>query len=156
MMRKRYLAIVIAAIVATPVLMNHQPVSAAAAFNCIGFHTWNLPGNSVGQVSGTMSEGWDRSCTSVDTSTGVFGWVTVNHDVAAPVATSSWSGNCLLSTSAGVDNGERVFVGPVAVGTGVSGTAEASSAGLLGTPSTIPCTGGTITWNGVEDFQGEP
>jgi len=156
-MRKRYSAAVFAVVAAIPVVMTNHPVSAASAHNCVGNHTWNLPNNSLGPIfSATMSEGWDRTCDNIDTSAGPFGLLTVNHDVAAPTATSTFSGDCAFGFSNGVDGGIRFFVGAVAVGAGVQGTAAATSVGVLGVPSVTPCTGGTITWNGVEDFTYTP
>jgi hypothetical protein len=152
-MRKRYLAVALATFAATPLLVSHQPVYAATAVSCAGSHTWNMPNNGTAFVySATMSESWNRSCATVNTAGLPFAAVTVLPDIAGP-ASSSFAGDCAFGFSNGVGGGIRFFVGAVAVGTGVQGgTATASSAGVLGVPSVIPCSGGTITWNGVEDF----
>jgi hypothetical protein len=158
-MRKRYLAAIVATIAATPLLMTHQAVSAASAHDCAGNHQWNIPVNTIGPVfAGSETESWDRSCANVDTSAPTFGIATVTHDVSpGTIAVSTFSGDCAFGFSTFVNGGIRFFIGPVAVGAGVQGTAAAASVGVLGVPSVTPCSGGTtITWTGVENFTGTP
>jgi hypothetical protein len=158
MMRTRYLGVVLATAVAAPLLMSHQTVSAASAHTCAGRHIWSLPVNGTAFVlSATLSDGWDRTCANVDSSSTTFGIVQANHDVVLPAQpTSTFAGDCAFGFATHTDLGIRYFVGGVVVGAGVQGSMAAQSVGVLGTPSATPCTGGGITWDGYEMFTYTP
>jgi hypothetical protein len=157
MIKRRHLAVVVVAIVAAPLLVGQRHASAATAVNCAGSHTWTLPNNSVGPIfSATESETWNRSCANVSTGSGVFGALTVTHDINSDSET--WSGDCAFSFSAYAYGGLRLFIGPVNVGVGHAGTsAAAAGIGVFAVPSTTPCTvPGSITWSGVENYTATP
>lgn len=150
-MRKRYLACALAAVSVTPMFVAHQPVAAASLLECANEHTWTLPANTVAPVFGAAeTDTWSGTCATVNPSGAPFGAVTVNptgNATASPI----YSGDCVFGFSAAPDNGIRFFIGSVVVGAGDVGTSADASLGVMALPSTTPCTGGTISWTGVEN-----